>query len=229
MRLYYMTSHEVATKHILTDRRMKLSRFHELNDPFELKPHSLADKEMRKITRIFQREYFPHKGVLCFSDNWRSPVMWAHYAEKHRGICLGFDVGKDDSSLVCQVEYNPKRVKFLLDREKESYGLDEHFVRTLIYTKAQEWSYEREWRAIATLEERDPATGYYFVDFGQQLALREVILGCRNETPVDDVAKLIRENDAPVRVFKARPALKQFAMVENKLVKAMKVLPGPQR
>lgn len=107
MRLYYMTSHEIATNHILIQRRMKLSRFHELNDPFEMKPHSLADTEMRRITALLEREYFPHKGLLCFSDNWRSPVMWAHYADKHRGVCLGFDIAKNDPDEVRQGRLQP--------------------------------------------------------------------------------------------------------------------------
>jgi hypothetical protein len=225
MRLYYMTSHEIATKHVLSERRMKLSRFHELNDPFEMKPHSLADKEMRRITEILEKKYFQHTGILCFSDNWRSPVMWAHYADKHRGVCLGFDVAKDEPDVVRQVEYNPERVKVLLDSQKELYGLDQNFIQTIIYTKAHEWAYEREWRVIGKLEHQDPATGYYFVDFGPKLILREVILGCRNDTPVGDIAKLARNNDASVRVCRARPAFQEFAMVENKRIKAINVHP----
>jgi hypothetical protein len=54
MRLYYMTSHEIATKFILPEPRMKLSLFDELNDPFELQPYSLDDKDLRKISRALQ-------------------------------------------------------------------------------------------------------------------------------------------------------------------------------
>jgi len=31
-------------------------------------------------------------GVMCFSSTWKNPVMWSHYADQHRGICLGFEV-----------------------------------------------------------------------------------------------------------------------------------------
>jgi hypothetical protein len=226
MRLYYMTSHRIAVDHILPERRMKLSRFHELNDPFELKPYTLEDKDLRKFTDTLEREYFSRRGILCFSDNWRSPVMWAHYAEKHQGVCLGFDVANDvDDPTVRQVEYNPERVRFMLDRDKELFGMDEHFIHTLLYTKAREWSYEREWRVIANLQQKDEGTGFYYVAFGPQLTLREVILGCRNPTPVGQVAKLARNNHASVRVCKARPAFQEFAMVENKSIKPISV-PG---
>lgn len=43
MRVYCMTSHEVAAEHILPERRMKVSLFADLNDPFELKPHALGE------------------------------------------------------------------------------------------------------------------------------------------------------------------------------------------
>jgi len=215
-----MTSHRIAVDHILAERRLKLSRFDELNDPFELKPHTLADKDLRRFTRLLENEYFSRKGLLCFSDNWRSPVMWAHYAEKHYGVCLGFDVASDvNDPTVRQVEYNPERVTFMLDHEKALFGIDQNFVHTLLYTKAQEWAYEREWRVIANLEDKDERTGFYYVDFGPQLMLREVILGCRNPTPVGQVAKLVRNHHAAVRVCKARPAFQEFAMVENKSVK----------
>jgi hypothetical protein len=57
--------------------------------------------------------------------------------------------------------------------------------------------------------------------FSQQLQLREVIPGARNETPVGQIAKLVQKNAVSVQVFKARPAFQEFAMVRNKSVKAI--------
>lgn len=31
-------------------------------------------------------------GLLCFCETWQSPLLWNHYADRHKGICLGFDV-----------------------------------------------------------------------------------------------------------------------------------------
>ena len=31
-------------------------------------------------------------GILCFSADGRDPVIGAHYSDKHRGVCLGFDI-----------------------------------------------------------------------------------------------------------------------------------------
>lgn len=224
MRLYYMTSNDIATNYILPERRMKLSRFADLNDPFELQPHCLDDKELRAMNRVLQTGVGERFGLLCLSDNWRSPVMWAHYADKHKGVCLGFDFPEaPDTPTVRRVEYNPARIRFKLDRTATRYGIDESYIEALLFTKAKEWAYEREWRTLSGLHEQDATTGFYYVDFGPQLQLREVIVGARNPTPVGQMAKLVRKNQASVQVLKARPAFQEFAMVRNKAVKAINV------
>lgn len=227
MRLYYMTSHKVAVEHVLPERRMKLSLFQDLNDPFELKPYVLADKQLRRVNLALERQYFGKKGILCFSDNWRSPVMWAHYADKHKGVCLGFDVGEiNGEPLAHPVSYFPERLQFQLDQDKDLLGIDERYVLALLYTKAHEWSYEREYRVVGNLEVRDEKTGHYYVDFGEKLQLREVILGARNEMAVGQMARLVRKNGAPVQVLKARPGFHHFEMVRNRGVKAINVPAG---
>jgi hypothetical protein len=31
------------------------------------------------------------KGLVCFSADWRNPLLWAHYSDKQKGLCLGFE------------------------------------------------------------------------------------------------------------------------------------------
>lgn len=220
MRLYYMTRAETALEHILPERRMKLSLFDELNDPFELLAHAIGEQNMRRAVRAMQAHFTKHWGLICFSDNWRSPVMWAHYADKHHGICLGFDL-PDDPPKHRRVDYNPKRLRFVLDHTKRLGGLDATFIEAMCFTKASEWSYEREYRVLAKLEERDPSSGFYYVDFGPDLKLAEVILGHRNTMPVGQVAKTVGRYSHPVTVIKARAAFEEFAIVRNMSVKAV--------
>src|ERR1700733_11908915 len=91
MRLYYMTT-SVWGPTILRDRRLKISTISELNDPFELLGASLGEKEMRHAMKILYEHWSGALGLVCLTDNWNSPVMWAHYAERHYGLCIGFDV-----------------------------------------------------------------------------------------------------------------------------------------
>ena len=106
MRVYYMTSAKWGEV-ILKERRLKLARFGELNDPFELSLIDNRPRETRKVAKLIRDHFQSTIGVICFGASWASPVMWAHYADKHFGVALGFDVadalrrgflGTDDSS-----------------------------------------------------------------------------------------------------------------------------------
>src|SRR5574340_35150 len=94
MRIYYFTkaNHGLAA---IRDRRLKVARIHELNDPFEFLGVELSDPEFRKVLTETKRQLSTGHGLLCFSKSWRHPMLWAHYADKHGGVCLGFDVNDD--------------------------------------------------------------------------------------------------------------------------------------
>src|SRR5690606_30132625 len=32
------------------------------------------------------------RGVTCFSKNCKNLLMWAHYANNHTGMCIGYDL-----------------------------------------------------------------------------------------------------------------------------------------
>jgi hypothetical protein len=105
-------------------------------------------------------------GVLCFSKTWENPVIWSHYADRHRGIALGFDI---NSAMAKEVTYTETRPPFC--------KADEPTLPTLLYTKHRDWQYEQEVRVYARLEERDATTGLYFGDFNENMVLREIITG----------------------------------------------------
>src|SRR6185369_16167015 len=102
MVVYHLTRAEHALSAIAL-RRLKISRFRDLNDPFELIGADLRDKDDRKQFRALQIALQEKYGVLCFSRSWSHPLLWSHYADKHRGICLGFDIPDDDLENVIYV------------------------------------------------------------------------------------------------------------------------------
>ena len=59
-------------------------------------PEFLSDQEYEKrmeagVGASLITEYREHAGVLCLTRLPLIPLMWAHYADQHRGICLEFD------------------------------------------------------------------------------------------------------------------------------------------
>ncbi len=57
------------------------------NDPFELVPEKLEGKPTPDTEDV---------GFICFSQEWGSSTMWAHYADKHQGVCLEFSFKESD-------------------------------------------------------------------------------------------------------------------------------------
>lgn len=219
MRLYYLTSLKTA-KLILVERRMKLSRIDELNDPFELLGASVGDKLARRMFKAtLHNHWCKTLGIVCLSSTWQNPVMWAHYGDKHYGVCLGLDV-RDD--LAKQVQYEAERLKGLLDPSKPLLGLDEGKIEAVLLTKFRDWAYEREWRVFAGLDERD-RNGHYYVDFGPDMFLRSVILGARCTESVSNAANLVGKVLKPVDIWKARASFSRFEITRQRRIPKLTV------
>jgi len=203
-----------------------LSQFGSVNDPFELLCNDMGDPETRRQLKSLHSHWQERLGFISMSATSSSPVMWAHYSESHTGICLGFDVADD---MPAEMIYEPKRLQVLLDPTRPAGGADERLIKQILLTKYEDWKYEREWRVFAHLNEKDPMTGFYFVDFGQQIELREIIVGIRCSRSVDQIADLVRNTgpvNKPVTVTKARAAFKTFEVVQQKSVTPIVIQPS---
>src|SRR2546429_474927 len=63
-----------------------------MNDPFELTGGLPCDPQLRgHLTTLISR-LNKWCGVLCFSRDWQNAMLWSHYGDKHKGICLGLDI-----------------------------------------------------------------------------------------------------------------------------------------
>src|SRR5208282_4947339 len=195
----------------LRQRRIKVSRINELNDPFELLAPSLSDRETRHGFTKLKNNLARTRGLLCFSKDWTNPVLWSHYADSHRGLCLGFSFAHE----VIHVRYRRKRLRIkipslLSDPEKE------RIVMECLSTKFIHWQYEKEVRAFVNLAERDSNTGHYFFDFCESMTITHVIVGARSNLTRHEVRDALAEQSDSVRYFKARPAFKAFKLVPNR-------------
>jgi hypothetical protein len=212
MRVYNLSDANHALLNISL-RRLKVSRAQDLNDPFELLHFNLKDKRIRKLLQEEKERIHGEFGVLCFSQNWSNPVLWSHYGDKHRGICLGFDVPDD---LLVPINYVSQLSKIPLkagiSRTELSQLLNDQFFRT----KFEDWRYENEVRAFVGLDHSTVEAGLYFTDFTDQLQLREVIVGPRCDIPLQRVVDLVASFSAPVHVVKARIAFTKFSVVEDR-------------
>ena len=221
MRLYYMTSAKWAEV-ILKERRLKLSRFYEANDPFELNLIDSRDPGRRAIVKMIEKYHNDRTGMICFGATWDNPMMWAHYADKHSGICLGFEV---EDKLVSVVDYTDKKINVEFGSHLQNHGLSVELLNKILTTKGIAWASEQERRTLASLTVPDPKNDLYYTDFGPQVQLRSVIIGHRCPWTTAKAVELLAVVAAPVRISKVRPAFGRFAMVEQHQVKPVTVRP----
>jgi hypothetical protein len=216
MRAYKFLSEEFGLKG-LRDKRLKQSRINELNDPFELRPYDITDPALREAVLQTRNQIHENRGVLCFSADWNDPVIWAHYSEKHAGLCLGFEIPKimgdaenDESDYVKYIVdplYFPPDFLQLGDQQRFE------IVRKMLFTKFKHWQYEHEIRVWAPLQHEE--YGRYFLEFDERLRIVEVIIGARRQTTRAAIIEAIGPGANEVRIIKARAAHDRFKMVED--------------
>lgn len=158
-------------------------------------------------------------GVFCLSPNPTTSLLWAHYAEGHKGYCIGYDTKKTlefmESYCDCPAfNYGLISVAYVLDLFNLDPFLEddiEWFFQRYRY-KAQDWSYEREYRIVLMKHEE-----LYENDREVEIAadcLSEIILGCRvdkeTETDIRQAVEILRLLNPELRFLRAIKAEKSF-------------------
>lgn len=211
LRLYKFLSEKFGLDAI-RDQRIKISQIQELNDPFEYLGLALRSRNDRLALKRTKKDVTKDHGLLCLSARWSHPLMWSHYADRHRGICLGFDVA---GSRFRPVEYVSKRLTL------EALGLsrleelrEEHVIK-LLFCKFYAWRYEGEYRAHTTIDEKDEE-GRAFFAFTDEFALREVVIGAESELSQEKIQLVSGAHFPDLEIRRARLAFKSFKVVEQR-------------
>jgi len=109
----------------------------------------------KRIMRVFSKDY----RIKCFSEMWDSILMWSHYADNSRGICIEYDFSEDERAKnFLPVTYlkDPLDFSDIADHSIPIGKLDNDnqlsmAVLLSISTKNDVWKYESEWRFILPL------------------------------------------------------------------------------
>ncbi|WP_162934965.1 DUF2971 domain-containing protein [Pseudomonas cavernae] len=212
-RVYHFCNEEFGLQNI-EKSRLKVATILDLNDPFELLAYSSPDRDIRGHIKKFKESAAKQFGFICFSKSFRSPVQWGHYANKHRGVCLGFDV---PASKVTDVEYRFGRIDFDIPRYIDM-AKQQRFdtMHKLLLIKHSQWRYEKEVRRILLLSESEKEGDLYFRDFSDIGELKQVIVGCNSKITQPQLSEKLGPRSSGVECFKVRTAFKSFQIVRNK-------------
>ena len=214
MRLYYYTGKFWGMK-VLWERRVKIAQYKDVNDPYELLPFNLQRKGSRDFwTKKVAKYLGGHHGIICMSEDWASVLMWSHYGEKHTGLCLGFDV---PDAMAEKMMYVDAPLDDPIDRKKALRGVTESVLERALRCKFAGWSYEKEWRLRARLE--NAVDGIFYKDFAEhELCLREVIIGARCSLHPKELADAVSSPPLDVEIFKARAAFGRFEICRQERI-----------
>lgn len=174
-----------------------------------------AEKEMPKSApeaEAWQRRQLEansrrlaNTAVLCLTPICDNPVMWAHYADKHAGICIMFHA------------LDERHVEFIAEARRVDYAdrlpvinfVKEDFlqiVQRVFFTKSTHYRYEQEWRIVRY----DDGPGLKPIPRG---LIGAVILGVKMDDALSDrVRKACAEYEGDVEIIRAELDPNTFGM-----------------
>ncbi len=134
--------------------------------------------------------------ISSFTEDENNPLMWSHYSDNHQGVCLKFELSKDQrfEKNIHKVEYSSEliEIKELADIKKS------------ILTKLDTWKIEKEWRLLSGKER---------FSFNQD-ALVEIVFGLKVPFSTMSWFNFFREN-----LYYMHAPIYQLQIKNNKLIK----------
>lgn len=193
---------------------------------FKLQMQAFLGKEIDNIVgnqlpnltdqlRTFMHEKLGNSvGIVSFSEVQDEALMWAHYANDHKGFVLEFDDSDEffDRRRGVNDEFFHLRPVDYQDESPAYSKITDLDGTKLLCGKQSRWSYERERRILIPVDPRSfqgSGEPVHLISFPRR-AVRSVILGQRaNDSLVADVKRILscKPDYEHVQLLKARADL----------------------
>ena len=178
------------------------SAYKKLNDPMEgvyRTSRQLRESKNYLNTRKLIASNKANLGICSFSESHRNELMWAHYADEYKGICIEYRF----SSLLTNLNQD---VSFARIHYSESAPTaimkmkPEQMAQNLLSYKNYRWLYEREWRMFGP---------HGKIPYISAKCVRRIYLGIRiKESHKDE----IKHRLAPLRIEVKKMSLDKYSM-----------------
>ena len=165
--------------------------------------------------------------ISCFSKRYDSILMWSHYGDKHKGICIEFDRLEKD---FLDVKYSKKRCKFDLEdttRRVLGYMLsneevdvnDKGLIRCIskpFIVKSLDWKYEEEVRCILSPNSEDVFTLEELSLYKMPTNISKIYIGCKVDKTSEEYKNLITlANNKNVMISELKTSDDLFSVIEE--------------
>ncbi|WP_323947213.1 DUF2971 domain-containing protein [Aeromonas hydrophila] len=115
------------------------------------------------------REHYS-RGVFCFSKDGKNMLMWSHYGDEHKGICIGYSNDRKPTPNIRPVIYGKYGViktsslyKAFVKNDKDEQTTIEN---EILLKKSSAWRYEKEYRLISSTGFQDSPLKLEEITFG---------------------------------------------------------------
>jgi hypothetical protein len=138
----------------IEDGYLFCAAYRTLNDPMEglfSSSKLLRESEDYRTIRDSIRDNKSQIGMCSFSEVHDHELMWAHYVDQFRGICIAYNFSKlrdglADDITFARMFYNESVPTIRLSDEEPG-----EIAKMVLSYKNHRWLYEREWRMFASL------------------------------------------------------------------------------
>lgn len=145
-------------------------------------------------------------GIYCISEVNDNMLLWSHYTDCHKGICIEFN----DSILSLG---RAKKVNY-----SDTYPELNYFTSTpdelddgTVYWKSYDWVYEREWRVVTA------NLGSRVVKLPNN-AITAIYFGCVcSQETIERYRSLVKMKNFEIKLFSTRKAAGRFALEFNEI------------
>ncbi len=172
---------------ILCEQRFYASSFFDLNDPMEgLFEYEAGTKQEYIDAIVWGKKKL---RVCSFSRNWENLLLWAHYADGFKGVCIELDLKKprNNAFKIARVTYEPGRLLFSNDAGQQV----DKMPSKILSRKNVAWEYEKEVRTLSQ---------HKYIRDG--ITIKSVLLGLR--TPHVLKQAIVRMTPPCVRVYETK-------------------------
>lgn len=184
-------------KEILTTGCLFMNDGQDFNDPFEL---IIADRETNETRRA------KNLHILCLTNSYRNKLLWSHYAESHKGVCITVKVPRkwvhpicysslriyEDSDIDTILSKGNYQGKQNIPKPPLSLSID----KKIAYIKDKKWSYEKEYRIVFDESDKENVIiedGKWFLP----IKITNIYIGIRCELS-DEIKEICRQKNIKI-------------------------------
>lgn len=189
--------------------RVKKHELNVLKKIFRNVTQELVLEPINEMSKLFQKSCL----VCSFSEVVDSIPMWSHYAEKHSGFCIEYDLTKvplKNILIRClhPVIYTDSRFdicKYLISAIKSKNNFNPFIGTISSLHKSPVWSYEKEWRLVEVYQPYDKSKNIGMIK-PTAIYLGEKIIP-KNEERLIKIAK-----KKEIKVYKMETVTSEYKM-----------------